>query len=590
MRFVHYIISIIVAVALASSLWAQVSPQVPPDQAAKLQVLQPTPDMTSPVTATATFDPPMARVGQSVYYRVALDGAGESIPWPGAISAPPELKFGPVSQGQLMQFFANKFRPLKSYLYPVRATAAGHFTVPAFVVMVDGKPVQIPAATLDVNQFVSGPPPRQLVLEISSTNVFLGQPFRARAMLPASPANQIEAAREVEFNGNAFMSDLTTMRQAVEMVRINGNTVPAYIYELTLTPIETGRSALSAQGFASGHEFFGPTTITARQVTIPGGPPSYVLLVSDPVQINVRPLPTSGQPADFNGSIGTFTLGAPQLSTNRVQVGQPIRLSVAVHSLSTLNRPVAPTPPTANDWEIIPDNPPDFSFTLIPLTDTARQTPAIPFSYFDPETGRYVDATIPSVPVTVTSEGLPTEMPADTGFTSGPVMKLSALSIAPGSSVASLVPLQLRGGVVCFQIVPILVILALWQWDRRRRFLEAHPDIVRRRKARRLLRRERRRLRNAARRGDEAAIIQHAANAMQIASAPHYPAHPQALVCSDILEQLDDTDRSGVAGETVRKVFAATDARFALTPQTRANWATLPSDVDTVLVKLEEQL
>src|SRR5580698_7087856 len=119
---VHCVISTIVAVALASSLRAQVSPQVPPDQAAKLQVLQPTPDITSPVTATATFDPPMARVGQNVYYRVALDGAGESIPWPGAISAPAELKFGPVSQGQLMQFFGNKFRPLKSYLYPVQAT------------------------------------------------------------------------------------------------------------------------------------------------------------------------------------------------------------------------------------------------------------------------------------------------------------------------------------------------------------------------------------------------------------------------------------------------------------------------------------
>jgi hypothetical protein len=590
MRFVHCVISIIVAAALASSLWAQVSPQVPPEQAAKLQVPQPAPDITSPVTATANFDPPMARPGQSVYYRVALDGAGESIPWPGAISAPAELKFGTVSQGQLMQFVGNKFRPLKSYLYPVQATTSGHFTVPGFVVMVDGKPVQIPAATLDVDPSVSSPPVRQLVLEVSSTNVYLGQPFRARVMLPASPANQIEAAREIEFNGNAFMTDLTTMRQAVEMVRINGSAVPAYIYEITLTPIEAGQSALSAQGFAAGHEFFGPTTIMARQVTIPGGPPHYVLLVSDPVQVNVHPLPTSGQPADFNGSIGAFILGAPQLSTNRVQVGQPIRLSVAVHTSGTLNRPVAPTPPTVNDWEIIPDNPPDFSFTLIPLTDMARQTPAIPFSYFDPESGRYVDSTIPSVPVTVTSEGLPTEMPADTGFTSGPAMKLSGLSLSPGKSVASLVPPQLRGSLVCFQIVPILVIFGLWQWDRRRRFLEAHPDIVRRRKARRHLRREKRRLRDAARRGDEAGIIRHAANAMQIASAPHYPAHPQALVCSDILEQLDDADRSSAAGETVRKIFAAVDARFALTPETRASWATLPSDVDAVLLKLEEQL
>ena len=61
-----------------------------------------------------------------------------------------------------------------------------------------------------------------------STNVFLGQPFRARVMLPASPENGVEALREVQFNGNGFISDLTTMRQAVETDRINGQSLPAY--------------------------------------------------------------------------------------------------------------------------------------------------------------------------------------------------------------------------------------------------------------------------------------------------------------------------------------------------------------------------
>jgi hypothetical protein len=130
----------------------------------------------------------------------------------------------------------------------------------------------------------------------------------------------------------------------------------------------------------------------------------------------------------------------------------------------------------------------------------------------------------------------------------------------------------------------------LWQWDRRRRFLEAHPDIVRRRKARRLLRREKRRLRDAARRGDSAAIVRHAADAMKIASAPHYAADPQALVCSDVLSHLENAGQTAAAAETVRKIFAAADARFALAPQMQADWPALHSDVDAVLLKLEEQL
>jgi hypothetical protein len=590
MRVVDCLILMTVALATTPTLLAQVSPHVTPDQAVRLQIPQPAVDVSSPVTATAVFDPPVARVGQTVFYRVAIDGAGETIQWPDAISASPQLNFGPVSKGKLMQFLANRFRPLASFLYEVQPSAVGHFTVPNFEVMVDGKPVEIPTATLDVDDSVSSTPARRLVMEVSASNIYIGQPIRASVMLPASPANQIDALREVDFNGGGFLSDLTTMREAVKMIELNGSSVPAFIYEITLTPIKAGPLPLSAQAFAAGHEFFGPVTISGH-VVISGGAPQYVFLTSSPIQVNVRPLPTDDQPADFRGSIGTFTLSNPQLSTNRVQIGQPVRLTVTVRSGGDLDRLVPPTPPTVNDWEIIPDDPPDFSFTFIPLTDVTRQTPAIPFSYFNPTNGTYVDLTIPSLPVTVTTAGLPTEMAAvDAGLTPGPPLRLGGLSPSPGGSVASLVPAQMRGGLVCLQIVPILGILGLWRWDRHRRYLEAHPDIVRRREARRLLRREKRRLRDATKRGDAAAIVRHAANAMKIASAPHYAAHPQALVCSDVLNHFHDTDQNGTVGETVRKVFAAADARFASAPQMQANWPALQSDVDIVLLKLEEQL
>ena len=71
-----------------------------------------------------------------------------------------------------------------------------------------------------------------------------------------------------------------------------------------------------------------------------------------------------------------------------------------------------PAAPRSRDWQVIADPPPATGFTLIPLTDEAQETPAIPFSYFDPATGKYVDLTIPSLPVTVVGEGLPVELAA----------------------------------------------------------------------------------------------------------------------------------------------------------------------------------
>jgi hypothetical protein len=593
MRFIRYPFALMLMLLWPPLLLAQVSPHFPAQVLPQLQVPQPLVDVSSPVTATAAFDPPVARVGEAVFYRVSLDAAEASIQRPGEIPAPPGLRFTLEAHGQLTQDFMRRFRPLTSFLYKAQATATGYFTVPAFVVKVHGQSVTVPAASLDVDNNVSGPPAQQLVLEVSDTNAFIGQPLRARVLLPASPSNTIEALQEVQLNGDGFMSDRTTMRQAIKMAEYAGQTGPAFIYEITLTPIMTGTLRISAQAFTAGREFTGPITISAH-VMIPGEVPQYDLLISEPVQINVRPLPIAGQLPGFTGSMGKFALGTPRLSNNRVQVGEPVRLIVPVRHYGELDHLVPPTLPLVKGWEIIPDNSVEashFSYTLIPLTDKVRGTPTLPYSYFDPATANYVDLTIPSLPMTVMEQGLPAELSAtEAGGTSNSPLKLSSLSPTPDNITIGLKPPQLRGWLVGFQVVPVLGMLGLWQWDRRRRFLEAHPDIVRRRKARRALGREKRWLREAANRGDATAFIRHAANAMQIACAPHYAAHPQALICAEVLERLSDVERDGPAGETVQKIFAAADARFASAPQPQGDWLSLQADVNAVLLKLEEQL
>jgi len=572
-------------------LQAQTPPQPPAGSLIQLQVPQPTVDVSSSVTATATFDPPAVLPGERAFYRVTVDATESSIRWPAEIAAPPELKFGPNARGQLTQFLGNKFSPLTSFIYEARATATGHFAITNFTVDVYGKPLEIPTAGLDVIAENPNPKPaRQLVLESSATNVFLGAPFRVCVMLPAGPGNEIEALREIQLNGDGLMTDKTATRQSVEVVNVNGQPKPVFLCEMVVTPIAAGPLKFSAQGFTAGREFSGPISIQG-QVTIPGGPTKYVLLVSDAVEINVRPLPVAGELPGFTGSIGNFSCDPPQLSTNRLRVGEPVHLKAAFHGEGGLTRMVPPDPPRSPDWQIIADNPPDTGYTLIPLTDGVRETPAIPFSYFDPATAKYVDLTISPLPVTVVGDSLPVQLPAfDDETKSAASLKLSGLATTSGKTVGNLKPLQLRGWFVCVQLVPVIGFLALWQWDRRRRFLEAHPEIVRRRQARSALRREKGRLQKAIAAGDAAAFVQHAADAMKISCAPHFPAHPQALVCADVLAQLDGAEQNRRAGETVRKIFAAADSQFAATPQIRADLLALNSDVEAVLQELEAKL
>jgi hypothetical protein len=167
---------------------------------------------------------------------------------------------------------------------------------------------------------------------------------------------------------------------------------------------------------------------------------------------------------------------------------------------------------------------------------------------------------------------------------------LSGLSIATGLG-GGLMPVQKRAWFPLLHLVPAAGLMALWCWDRRRRFLELHPDIVLRRRALRALRRERKTLQRAARSEDSAGFAASAVQAMTVAVAPYYPAEPRALVGSDVLMMLNDADRSGPAGKTVRHVFSRSDAaRFDAGSPAATDLLELKAEIDRVLDHLETKL
>ncbi|HEX7652572.1 MAG TPA: hypothetical protein VF607_03635, partial [Verrucomicrobiae bacterium] len=283
--------------------------------------------------------------------------------------------------------------------------------------------------------------------------------------------------------------------------------------------------------------------------------------------------------------------------TNTVHVGEPIRLYYQVVGSTNLVRFVPPTAPRSAEWQILSGRPGENVFTLIPLTEEATRTPVIPFSSFDYFAGRYEDLTIPAIPVTVIGDGLPMKLPALEGEDQATkIRSLSDPQAQPGASAANLQPWQLRAGFYLFLLLPVYGLFLLWRWDERRRFWAAHPELWRRREARRALRRLRRELRQARAAANEAVYLELAVQAVQVAVAPHFPATAGALVGADVIAQLAPGDSAGPVGQSVRRIFAAVDRRYAAVnpappaPVPATDWPALVAEVELVLQRLEEKL
>ena len=578
-----------------------------------LMLATPPIDVDSPVVPAASFDSPVVGPGEWSTYRATFNALEESIDWPDKLLASAGLEVRAGAHGQMLAFGGARLQPHTSFNYHIRASQPGRFRIPEFKLKVYDKEVTVPAAELEV---VASPPPLsqaplKLNLEFPQTNLFVGQPVRAIVRFPVSPNGQLLFPNQqppVQISGRGFIFDNSSLRQRPEL-QPRG---PALVFEATLTPLAAGTLSAVAQSFV-GNRFGGSIIISGSgsPMTISGGPPQFTLLESDDVPVQVRPLPREGKLPGFTGAVGTLELDPPVLSSNVVRLGEMTKLTVRIRgdANGSLTHLVPPPAPHMPDWQVSPAQPEGlppqlmhapnyaiFSYILIPLSISPQSTPPIPFSCFDPAKGEYVDLTIPALPVQIKPGATPADVRAFIEANSNEPREekeptLSGLAPGPGLAAGSLVPIQRQGWFPLMPLAPVAAFVGLWGWDKRRRYIAQHPDVVLRRRARRALRRERRALHRAARAADAPRFAACAVRSLRVVCAPHYPAEPRALVGSDVLALLPEPERGARSGQVVRQFFAASDAeQFGTAQADMSELLRLQPELECVLVKLEEKL
>jgi hypothetical protein len=125
--------------------------------------------------------------------------------------------------------------------------------------------------------------------------------------------------------------------------------------------------------------------------------------------LTAKPLPAEGRPTGFNGAVGQFDFHVTARPLT-VHPGDPITLKITISGDGNFDRITPPALPDGTVFRLFGDavrtqqeDLVQFEQVISPRTADAKEIPALPFSFFDTQSGSYRTVTSRPIPITVTA-------------------------------------------------------------------------------------------------------------------------------------------------------------------------------------------
>ena len=571
----------------AGSLFSQNDPLAPPAPPFQLQIqggsgpviIGPGGNVTVPgvgdtePAASAAFEPVVGRVGRPVEYRVTITGSQRPLELP-EIPAPAGLEVTSAGRNIGTQVLNGVLMMTSTFRFSVVCLKTGRFTIPGFEVAVGARRVRVPPAVLTVIEPEAGEAvyqPARAELEMPKRDFFVGETIGARLLVAETPDESPQfIAHVAKTTGAAVFRP--SMRPKREQFTLDGRQVFGLSMPVQITPILEGEAEVGCQLMVHVQKM----DPTGRR----GGFTTQTTLDAKPAKIRVLALPRAGRLPGFTGAIGRFNIAQPKLSANEVEVGEPVTLTLAMAGEGNLEGVAAPEIDASGGWQAYkptadfqtdPEDPhgsrgsKTFVYTLVPGREGLKSTPPLPLSYFDPVQRAYVDITVPPLPITVKASSTQAAAPEPVKSEPPPAPEvprtnepaMTGLDEQPGRWVHSLGPILGVRWFLILQAAPPLLLLGLWAWRRRKEYLAANPQILRRRRARAATRRALAEARDAARRGDREEFLRAGFGALREAAAPLDTTQAGSLTREEVMRLLHDDEATTALA---RKVLESADA------------------------------
>ena len=369
-------------------------------------------------------------VGQPFTYHVIIDGESK----PGLVDTTPLKKYNPQTAGTRnlsqtsIEILNGKATHIETKRYvmtfTLTANTARVITLPPVSVTIDGQTYQ--TNPVDVNILKPGTTDLlDLSVTISETHCYVGQPIlmtfkfyisteigQYRFDIPAFQTGDFHLEDPPLASRQAKQYDLgdgTTAFVSQHRVTHRGKETILLTFSKTLLPRHSGRIKIE------------PASVSTNVVIGRGrrrgffsSPNQYkrFMVSSEPLELNVLPLPADNKPADFYGLVGPYTISVFAEPT-KVNVGDPITLTIKIGPSDYLKKvrwpqleaiaqladnfkiPIQKALPTIEEGFKI------FTQTIRANNDKVAHIPPIPLSFFDPESRRYVTAQSDPIKLTV---------------------------------------------------------------------------------------------------------------------------------------------------------------------------------------------
>jgi hypothetical protein len=361
--------------------------------------------------------------GDTFQYSIVVEGGAK----PSKIDISPLKAFRPLpaGDGTSYQQFNDQVSITYSSNYQITATDVGTMHLPGVTVVVNGQTYT--TNEVDVTISKPGTTDRMSVeFSVAEKKCYAGQPIVMTVRWIVSSRWQNVAFDVPVFTSPDFLIEEVSAAASApaEQVVIDG--VPTtvrgnrqnikgmesevYGFTKVIIPQRAGRikldpvtvSANLAVGRVRTNSLLNPYMMDYKRMSVQ----------SEPVELEVLPLPEEGKPAEFYGLVGQYTIEASAAPT-KVSVGDPITVTIRVGGNPYLKPVQWPqleqVPELAANFKIpaekasptIENGQKVFTQTLRANSDAVKQVPPIPLAYFDSQSGQYVVARTRPIPLEV---------------------------------------------------------------------------------------------------------------------------------------------------------------------------------------------